>query len=85
MVWLATGSYDMSVRIWDVESGTIVNRLEGHTGPVRSLAWSPSGRLLASGSDDGTVRIWDLQLETGNEMKQLDLSVGKGDMPGNIS
>ncbi len=34
--------------------------LQGHTGPVRCLAYAPDGLILASGSDDGTVRLWDL-------------------------
>jgi TIR domain/WD domain, G-beta repeat len=39
------------------ESGLVFSL--GHTGPVRSVAFSPDGQQALSGSDDNTVRLWD--------------------------
>ncbi len=43
--------------------------LQGHTGPVWSVAFSPDGRTLATGSDDNTLRLWDPR--TGQERAVL--------------
>jgi WD40 repeat protein len=67
--WLASGSDDHTVRIWDGETGEERLRLEGHTDWVRSLSWSPDGRWLASGAQDATTRIWDS--EAGRERLRL--------------
>jgi WD40 repeat protein len=55
---LASGSADMTVRLWRVSDGTLLKVLYGHTYPVLSVAFSPEGTLLASGSSDGTIRLW---------------------------
>lgn len=39
----------------------LLKLLEGHTGYVYSVDFSPDGSLIVSGSDDGTVRIWDTE------------------------
>jgi WD40 repeat protein len=44
-----TGSYDKTVRIWDVATKQQVAELKGHTDYVRSVAFDSSGKYLASG------------------------------------
>ena len=59
---LASGSWDKTIRLWDVENNKNlrhVRTLRGHTDRVNSVAWSPDGRTLASASWDGTVRLWN--------------------------
>ncbi|HLI88570.1 MAG TPA: TIR domain-containing protein [Ktedonobacteraceae bacterium] len=59
--YLASSSFDATVRIWDTQTGTLQQTLTGHSGPVYSVAWSRDGRLLASCSQDKRVLIWDTQ------------------------
>ncbi|MCX4657280.1 NB-ARC domain-containing protein [Streptomyces microflavus] len=57
--WLATTSYDETVRVWDRATGTCTTTLTGHTDTVYSVAISPDGTWLATTSWDETVRVWD--------------------------
>jgi serine/threonine-protein kinase len=55
-----TGCGDKVIRVFDVETGNEVGRLEGHKqGSVTDLCFAPGGKLLASCGMDGSVRLWD--------------------------
>ncbi|KIO00838.1 hypothetical protein M404DRAFT_1003535 [Pisolithus tinctorius Marx 270] len=59
---IVSGSWDKTVRVWDVEGGVqIGSPLEGHTSEVNSVAFSPDGKRIVSGSMDNTVRVWDVE------------------------
>lgn len=66
--YVAAGSLDKSVRVWDIARGLLVERLEGpdgHKDSVYSVAFSPNGRDLVSGSLDKTIKMWELSAPRG--------------------
>jgi WD40 repeat protein len=62
--WLATGSTDNTIRIWDTATGAHRTTLTGHTDLVTAVAISPDGLWLASAGNDATVRVWDAVTDT---------------------
>jgi len=61
---VCAGTLDpFNIYIWSLQTGRLTDMLSGHTGPVTSLAFSPSASdepLLASSSWDHTVRVWNV-------------------------
>lgn len=57
---LASGSSDNSIIIWEVATGKVLLKIEGHQKRVTSLAFSTDGTQLVSGGWDRQVYVWDL-------------------------
>lgn len=57
--WLALGSEEGAVQVWDMPALTAVNVLEGPASPSAALAISPDGATLAAASENGTVTLWN--------------------------
>jgi WD40 repeat protein/transcriptional regulator with XRE-family HTH domain len=55
---LASGSWDGTIKLWDVEYGTLL-WTGWHADIVESLAFAPNGQMIASCGDDATIRLWD--------------------------
>jgi hypothetical protein len=73
---IISAGYDKTIRVWnpdDVRAVSLADRVQGaevpptphaaltgHLGAVRSIGFSPDGRLAVSGGQDNALRVWDL-------------------------
>jgi WD40 repeat protein len=55
-----SGSRDKTVKLWNLANGREVQQFNGHSQPVRSVAFTHDGRYAVSASEDGTIKVWDL-------------------------
>lgn len=55
---LATGGMEGCVKVWNTETGSIVQTLEGPGGSVDWVAWHPKGDVVLAGSEDFTLWMW---------------------------
>jgi WD40 repeat protein len=58
---VVSGSFDKTLKVWDVATGECVATLEGHSERVVGVAISPDGRRVVSGSHDQTLKLWGIK------------------------
>jgi WD40 repeat protein len=69
--FVATGSRDKSIKLWELSTGREVRSFLGHEMSVTALRFSPDGKILLSGSNDKTVRGWEVT--TGKEIFKMNI------------
>jgi len=54
-----SGSWDGTLRLWDLNTGNTTRRFVGHTKDVLSVAFSVDNRQIVSGSRDKSINLWN--------------------------
>ncbi|ETO11613.1 G-protein beta WD-40 repeats containing protein, partial [Reticulomyxa filosa] len=60
---ICSGSYDKTIRIWDIETTKQFNVFKGHEDWINSVKYGSNELMntILSGSDDKSVRLWDIR------------------------
>jgi WD40 repeat protein len=71
---LASSSYDKTIKLWHLKTGTLLKTLTGHHSWVRAIAFSPDGETLVSGGGaldtqtDTNIHLWNLKTGRSNRI-----------------
>jgi WD40 repeat protein len=73
----SSGSWEDTVRLWEVETGRERQRFRANPGEVSCVAFAPDGRRLATAHEDGTALVWEVMPPPGQGEKPTALTKGQ--------
>ena len=76
--FLAVGSWDHQIRVWDVQTSSgqaVPKAATSHDGPVLCAAWSSDGARVFTGSCDKTAKVWDLASSSHTQVAAHDAPI----------
>ena len=66
---VVSGSFDETVKLWDLRTGDCVCTLPAHSDPVTAVSLNRDGTCVCTSSHDGLIRLWDVA--TGECLKTI--------------
>lgn len=57
---IAAGTFDGSIRVWEVATGTVLCEFGGHRNTIHTMRFSADGKQLVTGGADTTALVWDV-------------------------
>jgi WD40 repeat protein len=58
---IISGSWDKTIKVWNLETGKELDTLTGHTDSVQAVVVTPDGQRIISGSWDNSLKVWSLE------------------------
>ena len=56
---MASGSWDATIKLWDIATGKLIRTLTGHTDDIYWSVDLLNSQTLVSGSYDRTIKLWN--------------------------
>jgi len=58
--FLVSSSGDLTIKLWNIASGSLLRTFTGHSKIVRTVTFSPDAQTIASGGGDNETKIWSV-------------------------
>lgn len=58
---IATAGWDKTIKLWNSQTGELVNTLPGHQAAINTLVFSPDNQTIIAGTEDNNIYIWNIQ------------------------